>query len=218
MDIFYEKINPKFIKEINNLLSLHDDFFNTRNSNINYINLYQKNLNIARYDYILEYLRNIEIIGKDITRYNILYYGFLVSQPNNKNQYFHLDYKGKSITYFIPTVDLTDKNGTEYLYFYDTSNYDKYFNLFLDITKQYIEKEKLIDFLETVGLIYMKDYEFRIANCSAYSIVRLPHNVFHRGKTNESGKNRIMFQITLELENIDFIKNEEIIPIAEEDE
>lgn len=109
-------------------------------------------------------------------------------------------------------------NGTEYLYFYDKTNYMKHYQLFLDISKVYIDKNELIKFLETVGIIYMKDYEFKIVNCTKYSLLLLPHYVFHRGKTNESGKNRIMFQITLEMENIDFIKNEEIIPVAEDDE
>jgi hypothetical protein len=222
MNIFGEKLNPQFIEVIEKLLAQHNDFFEIKNNNINYINLYQKNLTIMKYDYIMDYLKEMGTIcpsfGHDLSRYNILYYGFLVSQPNNKNQYFHLDYKGKSVTYFIPTVDLTDLNGTEYLYFYNSTNYDKYFELFLDITKKFIDKNLLIQFLETVGLFYKKDYEFRIANCKAYNIIQLPHNVFHRGKINESGKNRIMFQITMEQESIDFIKNEEIIPIAEEDE
>ena len=218
MEVIEVKINDTFINEIQNLLLEYNYFFETKNNNINYINLYQKNLNLRRRDYIIDFLKNINILDDMISQYNILYYGFINSQPNNKNQYFHIDYKGKSVTYFIPTVDLTDMNGTEYLYFYDNSNYNKYYELFLDITRKYIDKSELIKFLETVNLFYMKDYEFRIVNCEKYSLLKLPHNVFHRGKINESGKNRIMFQITFETESIDFIKNEEIIPIAEDDE
>jgi hypothetical protein len=151
-------------------------------------------------------------------KYNILYYGFIISQPNNKNQYFHIDYKGKTITYFIPLVNLSNKNGTEYLYFYDSSYYMKYFHIFIDITKRYIDRNDVISYLEKYNLFNMKDYEFRFANAQAFSVLLLPYYVFHRGEINETNENRIMFQITLEIEPIEFIKNEEFISIAEDDD
>jgi hypothetical protein len=90
-----------------------------------------KNLDLKKYDYLLNYLLNIESIKKDLETTNILYYGFIISQ------HFHIDYRGKTLTYFIPLCDLTDKNGTEFLYFYDESNYTKYFDLFNEITHKF---------------------------------------------------------------------------------
>lgn len=85
------------INEIQNLLLEYNYFFEIKNNNINYINLYQKNLELKRHDYIIDFIKNTIPLN-----HNILYYGFINSQPNNKNQYFHIDYKGKSMTYFIP--------------------------------------------------------------------------------------------------------------------
>ena len=218
MNLIEEKIEDSFISELNFIVQNYDYYFNKKNNHINYINLYQKNLELQKYNYLINYLKKIKTIESSLSKYNILYYGLIISQPNNENQYYHLDYRGKSITYFIPLCDITDKNGTEYLYFYDKENYEKYYDLFLEITHKYKEKEELKKFLETKNLFYGKDYELRIVNCKANSIVFLPNNVFHRGKTNESGKRRIMFQLTLELEEIDFIQNLEFIPVAEEDE
>ncbi len=173
---------------------------------------------MKKYDYLLNYLKQIESIKKDLEETNILYYGFIISQPGNETQHFHIDYRGKTLTYFIPLCDLTDKNGTEFLYFYDESNYTKYFDLFNEITHKFIEKDELIEFLLTKNLKYKIDYEFRIANCEKNTLIKMPHYVFHRGKTNETDKVRIMFQLTLEISTVDFIQNMEFIEIAEEDE
>lgn len=218
IQIVQNKISNEFINELNKVVSEFNNFLEIKNSNVNYINLYQKNLNLTKHNYLLNYIKEIDVINESINKHSILYYGFIISQPNNKNQYFHIDYKGKSITYFIPLVHLTDKNGTEYIYFYDNSNYQKYFNVFLDITKKYITQQEVINYLEKIGLTHGKDYEFRFANCNAYSVIKLPHNVFHRGKTNETDHYRIMFQITFEIEDIGFIQNEQFIEIAEEDD
>jgi hypothetical protein len=216
--IVQNKISENFINELKSIVLEFNDFMEIKNNNINYINLYQKNLNLKKHDYLLDYIKEIDMIKESLETCSILYYGFIISQPRNKNQYFHIDYKGKTITYFIPLVCITDKNGTEYLYFYDSSNYKKYFNVFLEITKKFITRDEIIFYLEKYDLIHKKDYEFRFANCDAYSVIMLPHDVFHRGKTNETNEYRIMFQITLELESIDFIQNEQFVPIAEDDD
>lgn len=216
--IVQNKINENFINELKSIVLEFNDFMEIKNNNINYINLYQKNLNLKKHDYLLNYIKEIDTIKKSLETCSILYYGFIISQPRNKNQYFHIDYKGKTITYFIPLVHITNLNGTEYLYFYDSSNYKKYFNVFLEITKKFITREEIISYLEKYNLLHMKDYEFRFANCDAYSVIMLPQDVFHRGKTNETDEYRVMFQITLELESIDFIQNEQFISIAEDDD
>lgn len=216
--IVQKRINEKFINELLKIVIEYNNFLEIKNNNINYINLYQKNLNLTKHNYLLDYIKEIEHINKSLETCSILYYGFIIAQPNNKNQYFHIDYMGKTITYFIPLVHITDMNGTEYLYFYDSSNYAKYFNLFLEITKKFITQAEIIAYLIKYDLQYMKDYEFRFANCDAFSVIFLPRDVFHRGKTNETSEYRIMFQITLELEPICFIQNEVFIPIAEDDD
>ena len=218
LEIVLDKISDEFMLELKKIVLEYNDFFQKKNNHINYVNLYQKNLTLNKYDYLLNYLKEIEPINNDIMKHNILYYGFIVSQPNNKNQYFHIDYKGKTVTYFIPLVNLSNKNGTEYLYFYDSSNYIKYFKLFIDITKVYINRDDVISHLEKYNLYNMKDYEFKFANTCAFSVIRLPHDVFHRGKINETNENRVMFQITFEMEPITFLQNEEFVHIAEDDD
>jgi hypothetical protein len=218
LEIVQPQISDDFMSELKKIALEYKEYFERKNNHINYVNLYQKNLGLHKYDYLLKYLKEIDPINADITKHNILYYGFIVSQPNNKNQYFHIDYKGKTVTYFIPLVNLSNKNGTEYLYFYDSSNYKKYFNIFIDITKVYITRDDVISYLEKHNLFNMKDYEFRFANTNAFSVIRLPHDVFHRGKINETSENRIMFQITIEMEPINFIQNEEFVYVAEDDD
>lgn len=218
IEIVQTSINEQFISELKKIVLEYNNFLELKNNNINYINLYQKNLQLKKHDYLLDYIKEIEPINESLKYNSILYYGFIIAQPNNKNQYFHIDYKGKTVTYFIPLVCITNMNGTEYLYFYDTANYDKYFDVFIQITKKYITQNEVISYLETIGLFHKKDYEFRFANCDAFSVIKLPRNVFHRGKTNETNEYRIMFQITLELEEIEFIQNEQFITIAEDDD
>ena len=218
MELTKYQIDQSFINELNKIVTNYDNYLRKKNLSINYINLYQKNLKLQKYDYLIDLINKIDPIRKDLENTNILYYGFIISQPSNETQHFHLDYRGQTLTYFIPLCDLTDKNGTEFLYFYDESNYTKYFDLFNDITHKYIEKNDLIEFLNTINLKYKVDYEFRIANCEKNTLIKMPNYVFHRGKTNESDKVRIMFQITLELKPVDFIQNMEFIEIAEEDE
>ena len=218
MELLEEKLDPIFIEELHKIVTKYEDYLRKKNLSINYINLYQKNLNINSYDYLLDFIKKIEHIKKDLEKTNILYYGFIISQVGNSPQHFHIDYRGNTLTYFIPLCELTDKNGTEYLYFFEKSNYLKYFDLFNEITHKYIEKEQLIEFLKSVNLVYQKDFEFRIANSPADKLIKMPHYVFHRGKTNESNERRIMFQLTLEIKPVDFIQNMEFIEIAEEDE
>ena len=218
MELIEEKLDPSFVRELHKIVKNYDTYLEKKNLSINYINLYQKNLNINKYNYLLDYIKKVEHIKKDLERTTILYYGFIISQPGNSTQHFHLDYRGQTLTYFIPLCELTDKNGTEFLYFYDESNYSKYFNVFNEITHKYINKDELIEFLKTINLTYLKDYEFRIANSQANRLIRMTNYVFHRGKTNESDNRRIMFQLTLELKPVDFIQNMEFIEIAEEDE
>lgn len=218
MNVIEPRVNETLIDEIKKIVLEYNNFLEIKNNNINYINLYQKNLQLNKHDYLLAMIQKVEPINLSLKNNTILYYGYIVSQPGNKNQYFHIDYKGKTITYFIPLVDLNDKNGTEYLFFYDNTNYNKFFDLFIKITKKYIERSEIIDILSTYDIIYMKDYEFKYVNAPAFSLLSLPNNVFHRGRTNETDHYRVMFQITIELEPIDYIVNEEFINIAENDD
>ncbi len=101
---------------------------------------------MKKYDYLLNHLKQIKSIKKDLEKTNILYYSFIISHPGNDMQHFHIDYRRKTLTYFISLCDLTNKNLTDFLYFYDESNYTKYFDLFNEITHKFIEKDELIEF------------------------------------------------------------------------
>lgn len=223
MNIIKTTLHSNLKKNINNLLFENLSLFK-ENSKINYINIYHKDWllepNKNNYSLLINRLKSESHIIRDtFVNYDLHYFGFIQSQPNCDNQHFHIDYFGKSTTFFIPLIDLTNKNGTEYLYFYDKINYKKYFDILLNISNNYIEKEDIINYLESNNLSYKKDFEFKIANAKKYSIIEMPYYVFHRGKTNETEENRLMFQITFTIKNnnIDII-NDKVINDAELDD
>ena len=220
MNYIQDHIQPSLEVKLKENLLDYKNVLEKRTSYIHYINLYQKNLNLNRYPDLLDEIRQIEPIRThlDISSNSLLYYGFIIAQPGNRNQKFHLDYKGKTITYFIPMVDMTIENGTEYLYFYNEELYKRQFSFFLHISSLFTERSDIIEALESIHLTLHKDYEFRYAQASAYSVIELQNYVFHRGRVNETNQDRILFQITIEYEPVDFIINNEFIAIAEQDE
>jgi hypothetical protein len=104
-------------------------------------------------------------------------------------------------------IDINDKNDTEYLYFFDQYNYIKYYNLFLNISNKYINKEDIINYLHKYDIIYNVDFCFKIANTDKFSVIKLPNYVFHRDETNT---NRYMFQIIFLLDDYKLI-NDKIV-------
>jgi len=218
MELLEEKLDPSFVIELNNVLQNYDTYLEKKNIYINYVNLYHKNLDLRKYDYLIDYFKQIEPIKKDLENKKILNFGFIMSQPGCETQPFHLDYDGKSDTYFIPLCDLSNKNGTEFLYFFDKENYNKYFDTLLKIKDQFLDGKDLIKYFIDLNLIYGKDFELRIANANAYDIIKMPYYTLHRGKINETDNIRIMFQLVFENELIDYIQNTEFVENSYEDE
>jgi len=224
MNIIKNKITNELIIELQNIYNENEYLFDKNKINkINYINIYHKNWSIdkCKYKYLVEKLgEESDILKNYITNYNILYFGFIKSYINCDDQCFHIDYNGKTITFFIPFIDINYLNATEYLYFYNIENNHKYYNNLLDITNKFNKKEDLIDYLSNhLNLEYKVDYDFQCIETTMFSLLEMPNYVFHRGIKNLSNKDRVMFQITFLLEEIDFyIESDNFIKDAELDD
>jgi len=143
---------------------------------------------------------------------------FLNAPPDCNTQLFHLDYKGDSISYFIPLVELSDMNGTEYLYFFNQDNYQTYYNIILDMNEKYFDRNEAIEYLSKLGLSLNIDYAFKFANSEAFSLIYMPHYVYHRGQKNKTNKNRIMLNILFSIKNIYNYPTDEYVLDTEIDE
>ena len=139
--------------------------------------------------------------------------------PDCNNQLFHIDYQGDSFSYFLPLVELSDLNGTEYLYFFESKNYKIYFKNLLYMSDNYFSKETAIDYLtNTLGLKINIDFVFKCANSNAYSLLYMPYYVYHRGQKNKTPINRLMLNILFSIGNNFNYPIEEYILDAEIDE
>lgn len=177
----------ELVKEIN---------FNELNKKINYVNIYHSSWSNKINNKNINFINLVtdEIGPLEFNNQYILRAGFLNSVPKCDNQFFHIDYSGRTETYFIPLTDLTNNNGTEYLSFKNKDNYKKYYNLLLSLSNKYLNKEDICEQLEKNN-IKRDEYDFIIYNCNAYSLYKLPNYVLHRGKTNETNEIRTIFQL-----------------------
>uniref|UniRef100_A0A6C0BBF0 Phytanoyl-CoA dioxygenase n=1 Tax=viral metagenome TaxID=1070528 RepID=A0A6C0BBF0_9ZZZZ len=193
MEIVKNKISNQFIdllkKECLNIFPHVKN--NRKDIKINYVNLFHKNWEKKKNN--RKFLKYIKDEIGCVT--NLISYGFINAPPNCNPQKFHLDYSGYTCTYFIPLVEINNKNGTEYIHFYDKNMNIECKNILFDISDKYLCKSEIIDELAKFNLIYKKDYEFRYLNTNAFSIAYMPNFIFHRGRTNETKINRIMFQV-----------------------
>lgn len=139
--------------------------------------------------------------------------------PDCNNQLFHMDYQGDSESYFIPFVELSNLNGTEYLYFYDKEKYKLYYENELYMSDHYFSKEDIIDYLtNTIGLKINVDFVFKCANSDPYALLFMPYYVYHRGQKNKTSTNRLMLNILFSIGNRFNYPIEEYILDAEIDE
>jgi hypothetical protein len=140
--------------------------------------------------------------------------------PDCNNQLFHLDYQGDSFSYFIPFVELSDSNGTEYLYFFEEKNYKIYYDNLLFMSDNYLDKQDAIKYLsDNLGLKINQDFVFKFANSDAYSLLYMPYYVYHRGQKNKTLINRTMLNILFSIGNkFNYPIEEYIILDAEIDE
>ncbi len=157
---------------------------------ISYINLFHKNWRANQYNYLKETIA----AACEVNPTHLLSFGFINSKPNCKPQCFHIDYEGKTETFFVPLVDVNDTNGTEYLIFKDKFLNLTYFDLLISLSNRFSQKNKLKSKLSELN-IPEETYEFTILNAKKHSLIHMPSWIFHRGQTNLSGYSRPMFQI-----------------------
>jgi hypothetical protein len=148
----------------------------------------------------------------------LLQINFINAPPDCNDQLFHIDYMGDSISFFIPMVELSDLNGTEYLFFYNKENYLKYFPLMLEMSDKYFTRPEAKEYMESKNFICGVDYEFRCANSDPYALIEMPNYVYHRGQKNKTNHNRIMLNILLSINNEYEYPTDEVITDSEVDE
>jgi len=226
MELLITKINDNIIKTLTTLKqnAFDKNIHNLVDKKIGYNTIYHNNWDPNKKNIFKTELNEIvneinSYTNKKIDN-NILHAGFIYSFPNCDNQTFHYDYlfKIKATTYFIPFTKITNLNGTEYLYFEDPADHDKYADLLLLINNQYTQKSDVDKYLQLLDT----SYEFKIFNADPFSVYTLS-NIFHRGKINETNDLRVVFFIST-VDNINdmtysqFIMDNEIVTNAEIDD
>ena len=191
---------------------------NLINHKLFYCNKWEDTRN--KHTYLLDMLRNecdrLRVLMEENT---LLQINYICAPPDCTDQLFHIDYLGDSISIFIPLVDLSDLNGTEYLYFYDIKElFECFFDLMLEMSDNYFTKNKAIEYMISKGFIYEKDFCFKCANACAYSIIEMPYYVYHRGQKNKTNHNRIMLNILFSRNNAYDYPIDEVIEDSEVDE
>lgn len=222
MHTIHNTLDHSLTADIQSLFQENKHFFDTKNEKINYINIFHHKWKENKYTYFIDKLiQNSPIIAHAHHNFDPAYCGFIQSYPQCDDQFWHYDYFGKSITYFIPLVDLDESNGTEFLHFTNPEHYEKYFADIFLISNMYKNNEDIIKYLEEkCHLVHHKDYTFQRVHAQAYSVLELPHYVFHRGAKNYSSSKRLMMHITFffkDIEGID-LSDDVFIPDAELDD
>jgi hypothetical protein len=190
------------------------------NNNIGYITLLHKGWTSwenNKYAYLLPVIEQ-ELPGVETD--DILSFGFLYSNPGCITQRWHIDYSGRSEIFFIPTVDVDETNGTEYLEFADAHKGMQFKQNFVDITNDFIDNDDLRDYLKNSLGLADSEYCFKIANAPKMSLIKISHYLLHRGRTNTSGAPRIVFFVCTSKDR-DFLSTlptEIVVPDAELDE
>lgn len=193
--------------------------FSSSNPLINHKLLYCNKWKENKYEYLVDLLKNeCPHLANTFANNTLVQINFINAPPDCNEQLFHIDYLGDSISYFIPLVELSDLNGTEYLYFYDNNNYFVYYTLMLEMSEKYFTKKEVIEYMNIKGLYFEKDYCFKCANGPSYSIIEMPNYVYHRGQKNKTGYHRIMLNILFSINNSYEYPIDEIILDSEVDE
>ena len=219
MNIIEKAVSEKLRIELDKLKSENLSHFNSGNALINHKLLYCNQWKENKYEYLIDLLKSeCPYLKTTFEKYTLLQINFINAPPDCNDQLFHIDYLGDSISFFIPLVELSDLNGTEYLYFYDSDNYMKYFPLMLEMSEQYFTKPEATDFMNSKGFIYGKDYCFKCANSEPYALIEMPNYVYHRGQKNKTNHNRIMLNILISINNAYDYPIDEIINDSEVDE
>ncbi len=194
------KISDKLVRKLEKILD--DNFihyFEDDNKRVNCINIHFRDWDEKdnKYNYLIDDLKeeNKEL-KNDFDNYELVYMNYINNPPDSVPQVFHLDYEGTTISYFIPLVDITDENGTEYIKFLDEKDNEKYFEEIKKLSSLRLYKDELIIYLrDELNLELDKDYKIAIVNCNKYELIKMPYYILHRGKKNTSNFNRIMLNI-----------------------
>lgn len=192
MELITDKIGTKLEELIENAFESIKDLLIIENKRINHINIYHKNWTHNLYEHMICELHD----NYNIDTKKIISMGFICSQVNSHNQHFHIDYNGDTETYFIPMIDLDDKNGTEYVEFINKEYNIELFNDLLNITNLYIDKEQIVSHFDKKNIV-SENYKFKFLNGKKGCMVKMPYYLYHRGQSNKGTQNRIMFQIII---------------------
>jgi hypothetical protein len=219
MNVIEKSVSEKLKNELEKLKDLHLSHFNSGNALINHKLLYCNKWKENKYEYLVNLLKSESPYLKNTFENNtLLQINFINAPPDCNDQLFHIDYMGDSISFFIPMVELSDLNGTEYLFFYDKENYMKNFPLMLEMSDKYFTRPEAKEYMESKNFIYGVDYEFRCANSDPYALIEMPNYVYHRGQKNKTNHNRIMLNILLSINNEYEYPTDEVITDSEIDE
>jgi hypothetical protein len=219
MNVIEKSVSNVLINELEKVKETILPHFNSGNKLINHKLLYCNKWKENKYEYLVDLLKTESSYLKEtFEKYTLLQINFINAPPDCNDQLFHIDYLGDSISFFIPLVDLSDLNGTEYLFFYDKDNYMKYFPLMLEMSDKYFTKPEAKEFMDSKGFVYDVDYSFKCANSDKYALLEMPNYVYHRGQKNKTKQNRIMLNILISINNAYEYPTDEVITDSEIDE
>jgi hypothetical protein len=214
MSVLLDYIGNDMKELIINIFNTHKDELDMiRQSNrIGYINIFHNKWVVNN-----ETLNLLEKVSRfiNIDMNKILTMNFLISKPNCRNQHYHIDYEGKTETYFIPLCELNDLNGTEIVEF-NIQPQNLYFNKLLELSNTCYHTSELIEQFNNNNII-PSSYTIKYVNSNAFSLIKIPYHLMHRGRTNETSMDRTMFSVVIAREDYK-ITADKFVPDAELDE
>ena len=205
-----QKLNLNYFNNSNNNLINHRVFYcNKWNDDDNKTGLLVLELLKKECDHLKNSFKNNTLIQLNIIN----------APPDCNSQLFHIDYQGDSASYFIPLVELSDLNGTEYLHFYDKKKYIQFYSTFLSMSDNYLDKKDIIEYFKNKHDLNLDvDFTFKCANSEPYALLYMPYYVYHRGQKNKTNTNRLMLNILFSVGNNFSYPIEEYILDSEIDE
>ena len=193
-----------------------DELDNNIQDRIGYINIYHNKWDVSDHPELIFLLDKMSSF-LNIERNRILTINFLISKPNCKNQHYHIDYEGNTETFFIPLCELNDMNGTEIVQFNNIHDNIKHLHTLLEISNTCYNKSNLIEKLNQNN-IQPNMYNIMYVNCNAYSLIKIHNYLLHRGRTNDTNMDRVMFSIVIKHSNDYNLTSDKIVADAELDE
>lgn len=190
MELIAKKISLDLKKIIESEFEKVSDLIHEQKQRINHVNIYHKDWGCNSCENLIYILHNDYSIDPD----TIISLGFINSKVDSYDQHFHIDYAGTTETYFIPMIDLNDLNGTEYVEFTNKEYNKNILGELIEITDEFINRDQIIDHFNKKKI---SNYTFKILNGDAWSMVKMPNYVFHRGQKNKGFVDRTMFQIVI---------------------